>query len=231
MLIFLLLILIIVVDEFQNYLPAQIRILKSCVQENTKSMLYVGDLAQQTKLCTINNWDEIGETFAENRLVKLGKVYRHTKQILEYFNQIGYQTAIPPDIKDGPLVKETTGLDTATEIAYLKKYLQPSSEVVQGIIAKNEEYLQSFKNEFSNYENLHIFTINEAQGVEFDTVYLVGINKDIYLPKEELYNSSELIIEKKQVNKDLLYVALTRAMRELHLLGFDKIKDIVSSLN
>jgi superfamily I DNA/RNA helicase len=56
----------------------------------------------------------------------------------------------------------------------------------------------------------------EAQGVEFDTVCLVGIDEQKF---SLIGTSHELALEIKKIQQDLLYVALTRAISELHVLG------------
>ena len=68
--------------------------------------------------------------------------------------------------------------------------------------------------------------MNEAQGVEFDVVFLVGINKDTFSVSFEENASENLIKEKKRINKDLLYVALTRAISEWHVLGRELLREV-----
>lgn len=73
-------------------------------------------------------------------------------------------------------------------------------------------YFAEFKSEFDRYNNAHVLSMREAQGVEFDIVCVVGADRDDFF-------SSDADEEKKRINKDLLYVALTRAISELHVLG------------
>ncbi len=68
--------------------------------------------------------------------------------------------------------------------------------------------------------------MNEAQGVEFDVVFLVGISKDLFAVSKEL--PEVLIQEKKIINKDLLYVALTRAISELHIIGKNNLREVIN---
>ncbi len=55
-----------VIDEFQNYLPDQLKLMKSCLSIKTQAALYVGDMAQQVKLGTIRQWEEIGEKWTKS---------------------------------------------------------------------------------------------------------------------------------------------------------------------
>jgi superfamily I DNA/RNA helicase len=69
--------------------------------------------------------------------------------------------------------------------------------------------------------------MNEAQGVEFDVVCIVGVDLDMFSIE---YNDEykEYANEKKRINKDLLYVALTRAINSLHIIGKASLKDMIT---
>lgn len=218
---------LIVVDEFQNYLADQLKLLKGLTKKDLTSILYVGDMAQQIYLGTIRGWDEIDEKVSQERLVKLEKVYRNTKNILEYIQQLGYKIQIPKEIKEGADVVEKIFTDQFEEIAYIKNLIKQSEQKSIGVLSKNEEYLESFKEEFYGIKNVHIFSMRESQGVEFDVVCIVGINKDIFTIDA---NSQSLREEKRRINSDLLYVALTRAMSELHLLGDVRLSELALHL-
>ena len=67
-------------------------------------------------------------------------------------------------------------------------------------------------------------TMNEAQGVEFDMVFLVGMSSDLFQAQYTEEMPQAILDEKRKINRDLLYVALTRAISELHILGKDKLQ-------
>ncbi len=74
-------------------------------------------------------------------------------------------------------------------------------------------------------------TIDEAQGVEFDIVCLVGVSREFYQPSLDAYrNHPELFAEKSRITKDLLYVALTRAMNQLYIFGPNKLSEILKGI-
>jgi DNA helicase IV len=205
-----------IVDEFQNYLPEQLALLKNCQNHRLESVVYVGDLAQQTQLGTITAWSDIGENIENERLVSLQKVYRNTKQILNYIRGLGYTVSIPVEIKDGQPVMEYVFETKEQEIGQIKQILNTMDNGTIGILAKEKEYLDEFKKIFKDNKNVRCLSMQEAQGVEFETVCLVGINERSFdvdgLP-------SGVTEEFKKVQHDLLYVALTRAMSELHVMG------------
>ena len=213
-----------IIDEFQNYLPEQLQVLKSCLNENTQSMVYVGDMAQQVKLGTIRNWQDISEIIPPERNIKLNKVYRNTKNILSFIKNLGYEIELPDGLKQGPVVIEKITKTTEEEIEHIKGVVSKYKNGSIGILAKDESYLISFKKEFADEKNIHVLTMLEAQGVEFDLVCLVGIKMESFGLNHYLDISPEHAEERKRMQKDLLYVALTRAITELHILGSEKLR-------
>lgn len=216
---------LVIIDEVQNYLPGQLSLLKTIVSEKTEAMLYIGDLKQQTKVGAIQSWNQINENFEISREAKLEKVYRNSKQIMHYIKSLGYNVVVSDKLKSGKPVEEITLSDKQQEIEFIKEYIQDSENKVIGIIGLNEDYIDDFKKCFGQKSNIHVFTYVEAQGVEFDQVFIVGINKELYKIPDSL---SEINYKQaKAVQKNLVYVGLTRAISELYLLGRDRLGDIL----
>lgn len=211
---------LIVLDEAENYLRDQIKILKTCVNPKTNAIIYVGDLIQQTLLWTIKDWTHVDEQFDIERQVVLQKVYRNTKQILEYISDVGFTVTIPSKIKEGQPVVEKIFKDKAEELNYVKKILRGNANSTVGVLAKTEDYLDEYKKMFSANDKLFFMTINEAQGVEFDVVILVGVNEELFRNSNQ---NPEAVQERIKVNKDLIYVALTRAINSLYIFGNTKL--------
>ncbi|NQV90155.1 ATP-binding domain-containing protein [Candidatus Uhrbacteria bacterium] len=205
------------VDEFQNYLPEQIRLMKTCGQKTAQSMIYIGDIAQQVQIGTVRDWSQIQETISSKRLVELTKVYRNTKEILSFIASLGYTVEIPAELRSGVPVQEVSLSDKTHEINYIQERVHTlEANQTVGVLARNETYLSEFKLAFAQNENVHVLDIKEAQGVEFDVVCLVGVENN-------LFRDPEGTPEKQRILKNLLYIALTRAMSELHVLGRTKL--------
>jgi len=213
-----------IIDEFQNYLPEQLNLLKACLNQRLESVVYVGDLAQQTQLGTVREWKNIGKEIASERQVILQKVYRNTKQILSFVRHLGYNVEIPSGIKEGQNVVEYLFESKQEEINRIKEIIANSSGEIVGILAKEKEYLEEFKREFCDNPNVHCLSMQEAQGVEFEIVCIVGINSQSFsvdgLP-------SEIVEEVKRIQRDTLYVALTRAISGLYVMGKVKLENLL----
>lgn len=216
-----------IVDEFQNYLPEQLMVLKSRLSDETHSIVYVGDMGQQVYLGTIKKWDDIGQVIPPDRNIRLDKVYRNTKNILQFIQKLGYSIGIPDGIKEGPQVAEKIFETVEQEIGHIKSAVEAYTQGSIGIIAKDDAYLDAFRKEFKEVPNIHILTMNESQGVEFDLVCLVGIDRDTFKVIAHKGVLLEHIEERKRMQRDLLYVALTRAITELHVLGKEKLSDVL----
>jgi DNA helicase IV len=207
---------LIIFDEFQNYLPLQIRLAKSTLDTTTNAVMYIGDMAQQTQLGTIKEWSEASEQVSENRTVALSKVYRNTRQILEYIGALGYSVLVDEHARDGEQVLEHVCGAVNDEIAYVQA-LSSAAKGTIGVLSLDPTYLDPFKVAISS-GNVRMLSMHEAQGVEFEVVCIVGVRKDMFAT-DYSDEYAQFISEKKNVNKDVLYVALTRAMHELHVVG------------
>jgi DNA helicase IV len=175
-------------------------------------VVYVGDLAQQTRLGTIRDWSAINETIPPERLIKLQKVYRNTKQILTYIRTRGYEVTIPEGIKEGEPVVEHHVESVEEQLDLLTQLVPADPNQTLGIICPTANYLQPFKAHFADDSRVRCLTFYEAQGVEFDTVAIVGWNETFFSTEHIVEGARE---EVKRMHKDLLYVALTRAMEKL----------------
>lgn len=214
------------IDEVQNYLPNQIDLIKSTADSRLKSILYVRDLAQQTHLGTLKSWDEIKKVFTEENKAILEKVYRNTRQILEFIKSLGFNVSTGDKLREGTEFTETTFDSIENEISHIKNIITKKEKEVIGILVKTgteknifAEHLQIISN-----NDVRIMTINESQGVEFDTAILAGVSKESYT---STHSNPVLRAERQKVNRDLLYMGLTRAINELHITGKDKISDIL----
>lgn len=202
---------LIAIDEFQNYLPEQITLFKKCIDQNTQSLMYIGDMRQRVRVGTIKNWDEVAEFIHDKREVLLDKVYRNTRQIVEYIQRQGFDVEVPQGIKSGKDVTELKA--TVSEaITYINNCIATlGQEKTVGVIVSSSDDIALFK------QGLHLVTSRQSQGLEFDVVCLVQNNTNQSLVSIEIVEP-DYADEKQKIDRDLYYVSLTRAMEELHVL-------------
>lgn len=202
---------LLILDEVQNYLPAQIRLLRSCVDLRTRATLYVGDLAQQTRLATVRDWGAVGEHDLAAHTVRLEKVYRHTKEITSYLKDQGYKVTVRDDLRSGTAVEEKT-ISVIQGGAWLKEIQQKHPDVSIGCICSSNDLLDRAEVRSLASERVRILTIREAQGVEFDVVLFLDPAEPDFMGSDPAF-----IEEQRRVWRDLRYVGLTRAMNTLYV--------------
>ncbi len=217
-------------DEVQNFLPEQIEFLSGLLEPKTNAIIYVGDLAQQTNMCTMRRWDQVGQHFEPGRIVVLQKNYRSQKRILEFIRECGYLIEIPEGIAEGGSASETVISNKSEEIRATRLIAENNTDTIVGVLSKSEEYLVDFKRVLADLPHVKVLNIHEAQGVEFGTVCLVGVSRHDFIPPERDETDRAFIQEVARVNRDLLYVSLTRAMDTLYVSGTDSLKSILNEL-
>lgn len=212
-----------VLDEIQNYLPEQVTLLRSCIDPKTKAMLYVGDLGQRVLFGTLEKWTDVGEDFTNDRKVVLDKVYRSTKQIMTYIKSVGFDVALPDELREGGEVVEKLFTYAESRVAFVCDQINSLESGTQiGVLAFSENDLDSYRHLAESNPNLHILTVHQSQGVEFDHVFLVGVDRGLF------DDSSNQVSERSKIQRDLLYVALTRAMDGLTIVGGSLLKDCIA---
>ena len=214
-----------VIDEFQNYLPEQLKVLKRFLSIKTKSMVFIGDFTQQVRIGTIRSFDEINEVIPDEANFVLTKSYRNTGNILRYIKNLGYEMEIPDYVEMGDGVDEFIGSEDE-QINYVEKIVQNLGEQIIGVLSDNDLLLERLNRKFNNDHRVHVYSFLKSQGLEFDVVCIVGINKDIFQLKHVSQDRKRLE-ELQKIKKDGFYIALTRAITKLHILGEEKIKNII----
>ena len=175
------------------------------------------------------DWRDVDENIKEERKIKLRKVYRNTKNILSFIQSLGFPIEILKELKEGPQVVEKIINTKEEEIEHIRQIIPKYKEGSIGILAKEEIYLDKFRSEFKEMKNIHVLSMIEAQGVEFDVVFIVGVDRKPFEVSHHVDVLPEHIEERKRMQKDLLYVALTRAITELHILGKERLEDVLKS--
>lgn len=127
---------------------------------------------------------------------------------------------------------ETNNLD----YSYLQEFLKEAREYHKRngykTIKEYIEYIEHFK-ELETKDKIQIMTMHASKGLEFNNVYILDINKNYpylyttnYIELDKLELKSNNIIEEE---RRLLYVAMTRAKKELYILG-DKNSKFIQEL-
>jgi DNA helicase IV len=209
----------IVVDEVQNWLAPQLDLIQRIVEPQYKSITYIGDVKQRTKAFTIRDWEELSAGYPLQTKITLSKVYRNTQQVLAYLSSLGYPVYAQETTKTGNEVavhefKSKTQQEHFISQKLLEHVDQKELRQV-GVLSRFDTSLEAFR-EIGLPQNFHLLTVEAAQGLEFDTVYMVD-TQDFWEPISYYqatigYANAE---EYLAVSKQLFYVGATRAEAKL----------------
>ncbi|MBP6888483.1 MAG: UvrD-helicase domain-containing protein [Candidatus Pacebacteria bacterium] len=201
----------VIVDEFQNYSHDQISLIKKCINKGNKSIVYIGDINQKSLLKPETKNDS--DHFAFAKKVELNKVYRNTKQILEFIKNEGYRVEIPENPKTGEDVKKYSVRDRSDLVSKIQEFVSNRKEnETMGILCDGDEMKHIIQPFVQEDGKIKVMTKLESQGTEFNSVVCINeIDKNIK-------HSERFIKIMESINRNSDYIGYTRAVERLEVL-------------
>ncbi len=201
----------IIVDEFQNYSHDQISLIKKCINKGNKSIVYIGDINQKSLLKPETKNDS--SHFVLAKKVELNKVYRNTKQILEFIKNEGYRVEIPENPKVGEDVRKHVVKDKADLISRIQAFLLSRKEnETLGILCDGDEMKHAIKSFVQEDGKIKVMTKLESQGTEFNSV--ICVNE----VERNMTHSERFVKIMESINRNSDYIGYTRAVERLEVL-------------
>ena len=213
---------VVFIDEVQDYSVFQLAALKEGL--GTDMFTMVGDLAQGIhSYRALTSWEPIIELFPRATYTTLQKSYRTTIEIMEMANSILMQMdedlpMVEPVVRHGidPQFHEMKKIDGNRivtlmdevrsrghrSIALICKTTTEAKAVAKTLRVPSIQLLSDHSD--IHQEKLLIVPSHLAKGLEFDAVIVVAF---------------ETPFREHAIDRKLLYVAMTRPMHELHLVG------------
>lgn len=220
----------VVIDEAQDFSVFQFYLIKEIL--NTEKITLLGDISQGIHSYRgINSWQEVMEEVFTTRkatYISLVQSYRTTIEIMELANKVIGKLDNPEIVLAKPVIRhgEEPTISYFNEQKKLLEELSVKIISLQGkyksvaIICKTKKEAENVRNYLRRKLKMPINMLDEkqdkyeagvvivpshlAKGLEFDAVLVVNI--------DESYKENELDIK-------LLYVAMTRALHELHIMA------------
>lgn len=217
------------IDEMQDYSPIQYKLIAklfSC----RKTIL--GDAKQSVNPFGSSTAEMIRQAFVEGEVMKLRKSYRSTYEITELAQQIYKNEEIEFVERHGEKPRIISFRNKEEELSGLIdliSHFKKSTNKSLGIICKNETLASDLYHQLKDTYNDLCFLSNKsvafvsgmiitsahmAKGLEFDEVILPDINNKNY---------------SGEIDRSMLYVAVTRAMHRLTLTYSGKLTELISS--
>nr|WP_106782470.1 RNA polymerase recycling motor HelD [Lysinibacillus timonensis] len=218
---------VVFIDEVQDYSLFQLAALKTGLETDMFTM--VGDLAQGIhSYRSLTEWDSVLKLFPRANYFTLQKSYRTTIEIMEVANKILSKMEedlplVEPVVRHGnkPTFVQSQQFD-AKQIREIYESIKQNGHRSIALICKTSDeavYYSEILNENDveaelltetselGQSKLLVLPSHLAKGLEFDAVIVVSYSIPYY----------DTAIDRK-----LLYVALTRAMHELYLVGLSE---------
>lgn len=155
-----------------------------------------------------------------NEIKKLINIIENTKSLLSSVKQIEYGTVIEKMVED---LKYFYFLDNEDNADERKENIQELIGTIKAFFNNNPNAdfadfitnatLQASSDEIENGDYVSLMTVHTAKGLEFDTVFIYGLNEGVFPSNRAIQESSKNIEEERR----LAYVAFTRAKKKLYL--------------
>lgn len=215
---------VVFIDEVQDYSLFQLATLKEGLETDMFTM--VGDLAQGIhSYRSLTNWEPVRELFPRASYKTLQKSYRTTIEIMAVANRILEQMSedlplVEPVVRHGeePTFHEMMTFDAEQiadiyaqirskghhSIALICKTTDEAKKATKALQKVNMNVQTLFETSEIDQDALLIIPSHLAKGLEFDAVIIAAVDHPF---------------RDTSIDRKLLYVALTRAMHELHLVA------------
>ena len=207
----------VIIDEAQDFGAMVYYVLKQVLYQCHFTIM--GDVSQNINYNTgMNRWDDLqNQVFAGERtsFLILAKSYRNTIEISEYAGKILEKASfgaykITPVIRHGKEVSFWKTEDMVEKAIQILTQVKAQGYDTAAVICRDEveaeqvrNYLKLGEGEDCFAKGVMVLPIHLTKGLEFDAVLL-------WNPSEEAYGQNE-------ADAKLLYVAVTRALHELHI--------------
>ncbi|WP_027623254.1 RNA polymerase recycling motor HelD [Clostridium lundense] len=210
----------IVVDEVQDYSEFQMATLKHMVELN--SLTLVGDLAQGIYFYKgINNWPQvIHNVFNEEvNFITLNKSYRSTVEIINFASKVlvkGIESAIPVfrHGKDVEVAKFKNNREFSEKLDEIVELVQEEGKNTIAIICKNYNECKKLKTHLNKYSSNKWDVVKDTSKSITNSKIIIPayMTKGLEFDCSIIYNCNEDNYGDNELDRKILYVALTRAL-------------------
>ena len=205
------------IDEMQDYSPIQYKVIQKLFPCR-KTVL--GDAGQSVNPYGSSTAETIQKSLTASEIMKLCKSYRSTFEITDFAQKIHPNAELEPVARHGEkpqILQFGSAVEELSGIMGLISTYRKSGYKSLGIICKTEQQARKMADTLKSYANdisflssqssafvqgIVIISAHMAKGLEFDEVIIPQTDERNY---------------RSEIDKSMLYVAVTRAMHRLTL--------------
>ena len=205
------------IDEMQDYSPIQYKVIQKLFPCR-KTVL--GDAGQSVNPYGTSTAETIQKSLTASEIMKLCKSYRSTFEITDFAQKIHPNAELEPVARHGEkpqILQFGSAVEELSGIMGLISTYRKSGYKSLGIICKTEQQAREMADMLKSYANdisflssqssafvqgIVIISAHMAKGLEFDEVIIPQTDERNY---------------RSEIDKSMLYVAVTRAMHRLTL--------------
>jgi DNA helicase-2/ATP-dependent DNA helicase PcrA len=215
-----------VIDEMQDYTPIQYALIKrlfSC------PMTILGDFGQRINPNHFHDLEDLQNVFHQAKLFELTKSYRSSFEIITFAKKILNVSKLEPIERHGEqpeILSCDNEQDEIIKIKFMLDAFVKSDYASLAIILKTNAIAEIFYKELSSDYDVHLISpksthfsngisitsVQMSKGLEFDEVIIPNTNQQSY---------------KSEHDKNLLYIACTRAMHKLTLTHTENVSPLI----
>jgi DNA helicase-2/ATP-dependent DNA helicase PcrA len=162
------------------------------------------------------SWERIEKNFGIRRMRKVKKFLKENKErefiTAELFGEIlkasRYLDKYDEDDED-----DAQRLENIRELSTVARKFKDISEFLENVALVQQEYSVQEKNKQNRLNQaVNLMTLHSSKGLEFDTVFIIGMEEGLLPHSRSLDDVDELEEERR-----LCYVGMTRAKKRLYL--------------
>lgn len=213
----------IVIDEAQDYSPLQLYILKNMARNN--SLTIVGDVGQGIYYYKgITDWDKVINDVFEGdvKYSPLTQSYRSTVEIIEFANKVlkKQENSLKPAMpvlrrgKAPQVIEYADKAEFAKQADDIVKEVEAMGKKSVALVGRTLEECKVIKEAMKKYSSYSWDLVKDTdKTLKLDKLIIpVYLTKGLEFDCSVIYNCSEENYGDKELDKKLLYVALTRAL-------------------
>lgn len=205
------------IDEMQDYSPIQYKVIQKLFPCR-KTVL--GDAGQSVNPYGSSTAETIQKSLTASEIMKLCKSYRSTFEITDFAQKIHPNAELEPVARHGEkpqILQFGSAVEELSGIMGLISTYRKSGYKYLGIICKTEQQAREMADVLKSYANDISFLSSQSsafvQGIVITSAHMAkGLEFDeVIIPQTDERNY------RSEIDKSMLYVAVTRAMHRLTL--------------